>query len=82
MSFNEEGIRIQPTPQEISDAIKKKQDNHNFMYVYLNSGAVIHFKCSGYEISNDENGIDKFIYDNPEPKVFFDLSSIEAIVER
>lgn len=82
MSFDEEGIRIKPNPELLPQDVKKTQDNYNFMYVYLNSGAVIHFKCSGYEISNDENGIDKFIYDNPEPKVFFDLSSIEAIVER
>lgn len=82
MSFNEEGIRINPTPQPLHKDIEKTEDNYKFMYVYLNSGAVIHFKCSGYEISNDENGIDKFIYDNPKPKVFFDLSSIEAIVER
>lgn len=82
MSFNEEGVRIKPTPQPLAEDIKETEDNYKFVYVYLNSGAVIHFKCTGYEISNGEKGIEKFIYDNPKPKVFFDLSSIEAIVER
>ena len=82
MSFDEEGIRVKLNPELLPQDVKKTQDNYKAIYVYLNSGAVVHFKCSEYQVGISKEGIDRFVYDNPEPKVFFDLSSIEAIVER